>query len=116
MINDTLHLRTPVRTPCGRVVALDAGSGRELWSYDPGAYVAGQPSDGIDKSSGRTRWSAELGARGYANPMTYRTRAGRQFVLIATGAGAGAKRVAFALPAGRPAAGPPVRTRPSASP
>jgi quinoprotein glucose dehydrogenase len=52
----------------------------------------------IDKASGATLWEAELGARGYANPMTYRTRAGRQFVLIATGAGAGAKLVAFALP------------------
>ena len=51
----------------------------------------------IDKADGRTLWRAELGARGYANPMTYRTRAGRQFVLIATGAGAGAKLVAFAL-------------------
>jgi quinoprotein glucose dehydrogenase len=56
----------------------------------------------IDKTDGRTLWQAELGARGYANPMTYRTRAGRQFVVIATGAGAGAKLVAFALPTGRP--------------
>lgn len=32
------------------------------------------------------------------NPMTYRSRAGRQFVLIATGAGPDARLVAFALP------------------
>lgn len=52
----------------------------------------------IDKTTGKTLWRGELGTRGYANPMTYRTSAGRQFVLIATGSGAGAKLVAFALP------------------
>ena len=31
--------------------------------------------------------------------MTYRTRAGRQFVLASTGAGVDASLVAFALPA-----------------
>ena len=30
--------------------------------------------------------------------MTYRSRAGRQFILIATGAGPDARLVAFALP------------------
>jgi Glucose dehydrogenase len=39
----------------------------------------------LDAETGATLWSAELGAFGYAVPMTYRTRAGRQFVLIATG-------------------------------
>ena len=53
----------------------------------------------IDKADGKTLWEGDLGARGYANPMTYRTRDGRQFVVIATGAGAGARLVAFALPA-----------------
>jgi len=42
MIGDTLYLSTPFN----RVVALDAESGRELWSYDPGAYRPGQPSNG----------------------------------------------------------------------
>ena len=41
-IGDTLFLSTPFN----RVVALDAVSGRELWSYDPKAYEAGQPSNG----------------------------------------------------------------------
>jgi quinoprotein glucose dehydrogenase len=41
-IGDTLFLSTPFN----RVVALDAASGRELWSYDPHAYDAGQPSNG----------------------------------------------------------------------
>jgi quinoprotein glucose dehydrogenase len=42
VINDTMYLSTPFN----RVVALEAGSGRELWRYDPGAYRAGQPSNG----------------------------------------------------------------------
>jgi quinoprotein glucose dehydrogenase len=52
----------------------------------------------IDTADGAVRWQADLGQRGYANPMTYRTRAGKQFVVIATGVGAGAKLQAFALP------------------
>ncbi|MGH7710422.1 MAG: PQQ-binding-like beta-propeller repeat protein, partial [Gemmatimonadaceae bacterium] len=52
----------------------------------------------IDTKDGRVRWQADLGQRGYANPMTYRTKAGKQFVVIATGVGAGAKLQAFALP------------------
>ena len=58
----------------------------------------------IDKSTGAVLWQADLRARGYSNPMTYRTRAGRQFVVVATGAGSEATLQAFALPegAGRP--------------
>ena len=52
----------------------------------------------IDKTTGATRWQADLGRRAYSVPMTYRTRAGKQFVVIATGAGADAELVAFALP------------------
>ena len=52
----------------------------------------------IDKKNGKTLWSADLGKRAYAVPMTYRTRAGRQYVVIATGAGRDAELVAFALP------------------
>ena len=51
----------------------------------------------LDVVDGSVRWSADLGQNGYANPMTYRTSAGRQFVVIATGAANGAKLVAFAL-------------------
>ena len=51
----------------------------------------------IDKTDGRTLWAQDLGQSGYAVPMTYRTRAGRQFVVIATGSGAGASLQAFAL-------------------
>jgi quinoprotein glucose dehydrogenase len=59
----------------------------------------GSALQAFDASSGRLLWSAELGAFGYAVPMTYRTRDGRQFVVIATG-GDGEDGIlqAFALP------------------
>jgi quinoprotein glucose dehydrogenase len=40
---------------------------------------------GFDAESGAERGSADLGAFGYAVPMTYRTTSGRQFVVIAVG-------------------------------
>jgi quinoprotein glucose dehydrogenase len=52
----------------------------------------------VDTRNGAELWTHDLGAIGYANPMTYRTRAGRQFVVIATGIGAGTALQAFALP------------------
>jgi quinoprotein glucose dehydrogenase len=61
------------------------GGGRDLYA--------------IDTRDGSVRWRQALGQQGYANPMTYRTKAARQFVLIATGAGADATLQAFALPA-----------------
>ncbi len=42
MIGGVLYLSTPYN----RVVALDAESGRELWTYDPKAYADGQPPNG----------------------------------------------------------------------
>jgi quinoprotein glucose dehydrogenase len=42
MVNDTLYLSTPFN----RVVALDAATGREFWTFEPGAWRAGQPSNG----------------------------------------------------------------------
>jgi quinoprotein glucose dehydrogenase len=51
----------------------------------------------IDSGTGAVLWSADLGQSAYAVPMTYRTKDGRQFVVIATGAANGAKLVAFAL-------------------
>ena len=51
----------------------------------------------IDSRTGETIWEFDLGQVAYANPMTYRSRGGQQFVVIATGAGANAKLVAFAL-------------------
>ncbi|HKW12328.1 MAG TPA: pyrroloquinoline quinone-dependent dehydrogenase [Gemmatimonadaceae bacterium] len=55
----------------------------------------------IDKVTGATLWQADLGRRAYSVPMTYRTRAGTQFVVIATGAGQDAELVAFALGSAR---------------
>ena len=52
----------------------------------------------VDKSNGRVLWETDLGAQGYAVPMTYATRDGRQFVVIATGGGNNAVLRAFALP------------------
>lgn len=51
----------------------------------------------VDTRNGAVRWSTALGQRAYSNPMTYRTRNGTQFVVIATGAGEGATLQAFAL-------------------
>jgi quinoprotein glucose dehydrogenase len=42
MIDGVLYLSTPYN----RVVALDPGNGKELWSYDPKAYADGQPPNG----------------------------------------------------------------------
>ncbi len=51
----------------------------------------------IDSKTGRTLWEYDLGQQAYANPMTYRTRDGRQFIAIATGSGTTSKLVVFAL-------------------
>jgi quinoprotein glucose dehydrogenase len=52
----------------------------------------------IDASTGAILGSWELGGRiGYSTPMTYRTAAGRQFVVLATGNSDDARLVAFAL-------------------
>jgi glucose dehydrogenase len=53
----------------------------------------------IDATDGRVLWEHDFGRIAYANPMTYATKDGRQFVVIATGGGADAELVAFALPA-----------------
>ena len=49
----------------------------------------------FDAATGRELWRGELGRYGYAVPMTYRTRDGRQFVVIASG---GTARTAFSRP------------------
>ncbi|MGQ0647079.1 MAG: pyrroloquinoline quinone-dependent dehydrogenase [Gemmatimonadaceae bacterium] len=51
----------------------------------------------IDTGDGGVVWEHDLGQAAYANPMTYRTKNGRQMVVIATGAGATTNLVAFAL-------------------
>ncbi len=51
----------------------------------------------IDSKTGKTLWEYDLGQQAYANPMTYRTREGKQFIVIATGGGSTSRLVAFAL-------------------
>ena len=50
----------------------------------------------FDKATGAEVWRGATPFRTNANPMTYRARSGRQFVVIATGAGPDAALVAFA--------------------
>ena len=52
----------------------------------------------FDKATGAEVWRGATPYRTNANPMTYRARSGRQFVVIATGRGSDAALVAFALP------------------
>lgn len=53
----------------------------------------------LDTRDGRVRWRHALRAgRGYANPAVYRTGGGREYVVIASGAGEDAELVAFGLP------------------
>ena len=51
----------------------------------------------FDKETGAELWRGATPFRTNATPMTYRARSGRQFVVIATGAGSDAALVAFAL-------------------
>jgi quinoprotein glucose dehydrogenase len=51
----------------------------------------------IDKANGKDLWQGPLGGRSYGVPMTYRTRSGHQFVVIAVGQGADASIVAFSM-------------------
>lgn len=57
--------------------------------------------EAMDATDGRTLWQGDLGGGlGRGNPMTYRTRSGRQFVVVATSAPGqiDSKLQAFALP------------------
>ena len=51
----------------------------------------------FDKKTGNEVWRGKIPYANTANPMTYRTRSGRQFIVIATGTGADNALVAFAL-------------------
>jgi quinoprotein glucose dehydrogenase len=57
----------------------------------------GQVLYAIDAKDGRTLWQHDFGRVAYSVPMTYATRDGRQFVVVATGAGSNAELVAFAI-------------------
>ncbi len=51
----------------------------------------------FDKKTGKEIWRGKIPYENTAVPMTYRTRSGRQFIVVATGAGAENALVAFAL-------------------
>ena len=51
----------------------------------------------FDKKTGTELWRGWLPYQQSANPMTYRTRAGRQFVVLSTGTGQDNALVAFRL-------------------
>ena len=51
----------------------------------------------FDKKNGKEIWRGKVPYENAGVPMTYRTRAGRQFVVVATGAGARNALVAFTL-------------------
>ena len=52
----------------------------------------------FDKATGEEVWRGATSFQPGGNPMTYRARSGRQFVVVPTGAGPDASLVAFALP------------------
>lgn len=52
----------------------------------------------LDQESGNVLWAADLPYGAEGTPMTYRSRDGRQFVVVATGQGKDATLVAFAFP------------------
>lgn len=51
----------------------------------------------FDKKTGKEVWRGSIPYENTAVPMTYRTRSGRQFIVVATGAGTDNALVAFAL-------------------
>ena len=51
----------------------------------------------FETKTGKEVWRAKTPYPNTANPMTYRTRSGRQFIVVATGTGADNALVAFAL-------------------
>ena len=52
----------------------------------------------FDKTTGDEVWRGKLPFNAHANPMTYITSSGRQYIVIANGSGSNAALVAFALP------------------
>ena len=51
----------------------------------------------FDTRTGKEVWRTAIPYVNTANPMTYRTRSGRQFIVIATGTGADNALLAFTL-------------------
>jgi quinoprotein glucose dehydrogenase len=51
----------------------------------------------FDTKTGREVWRTKIPYANTATPMTYRTRSGRQFIIVATGTGADNRLVAFSV-------------------
>ena len=51
----------------------------------------------FDKKTGKEVWRGNVTYENTANPMTYRTRSGKQFIVVATGASADNALVAFGM-------------------
>jgi glucose dehydrogenase len=51
----------------------------------------------FDTRTGKEIWRIALPYANTSNPMTYRTRSGRQFIVVATGMGTEHALIAFAL-------------------
>ena len=78
-------------SPESRGGAMVTGGGLVFIGGGDGYFYA------FDKSSGKEVWRGQVPYENAAVPMTYRTREGRQFVVVATGTGANNSLVAFAL-------------------
>jgi quinoprotein glucose dehydrogenase len=78
-------------SPNNRGGALVTGSGLVFIGGGDGYFYA------FDARNGREIWRTQVPHVNTANPMTYRTRSGRQFVVMATGTGADNALLAFAL-------------------
>jgi len=57
----------------------------------------GQVLYALDAKNGGMLWQHDFGRVAYSVPMTYATKDGRQFVVVATGAGTNAELVAFTI-------------------
>jgi len=78
-------------TPGANGLMVTAGGLVFIGGGDPYLYA-------FDKATGEEVWRGATPYRTSGNPMTYRTPSGRQFIVIATGAGPDAALVAFTLP------------------
>jgi glucose dehydrogenase len=78
-------------SPNNRGGALVTRSGLVFTGGGDGYFYA------FDTKSGREVWRTKIPHVNTADPMTYRTRSGRQFIVMATGAGAENALLAFTL-------------------
>jgi quinoprotein glucose dehydrogenase len=88
-----VELPSRLGTPGNQGVAVTKGGLVFIGGGEPYLYA-------FDKMTGQELWRGSTQGRTAANPITYQTKSGRQFVVIATGSGSDAAIVAFALKAG----------------